>query len=89
MKRLPLLRGKGRNKTKQTKPTTLPISALSVFADTSDVTLVTLKKQGLIGEGVRNVKILAGGKLTVALNVSVPCSQSAKVVIEKAGGTVA
>ena len=48
-----------------------------------------LKKKELIMEGVSKVKILSGGNLTVALTVSVPCSASAKKLIEKAGGKVA
>lgn len=88
MKRLPLLRGKGRNKTKQMKAAILTVSALRVIPEKTDVTLAVLKKHGLVGEGVTKVKVLSGGTLTTALTVKVPCSQSAKSVIEKAGGSV-
>ena len=89
MKRLPFLRGKQRNKSLQTKPTTLATGLLSVFPAGSVVTMDLLKKKELIMEGVSKVKILSGGNLTVALTVSVPCSASAKKLIEKAGGKVA
>ncbi|MEK7074061.1 MAG: 50S ribosomal protein L15 [Patescibacteria group bacterium] len=89
MKRLPFLRGKQRNKSLQTKPTTIATGLLSVFPAGSVVTMDLLKKKELIMEGVSKVKILSGGNLTVALTVSVPCSASAKKLIEKAGGKVA
>lgn len=89
MKRLPFLRGKQRNKSLQTKPTTIATGLLSVFPVGSAVTLDLLKKHELVGEDVSRVKILSGGNLTVALNVSVPCSAGAKKSIEKAGGKVA
>jgi len=89
MKRLPFLRGKGRNKSKQSKPVTLTVGALAKLPAKSDVTVALLKKQGLVGTEVTNVKILSGGTLEVVLNVLVPCSKSAASVIEKAGGSVA
>lgn len=89
MKRLPFLRGKGRNKSKQTRAVTLTVGALANLPAKSDVTVALLKKQGLVGENVVNVKILSGGTLETALTVHVPCSKSAASVIEKAGGNVA
>lgn len=87
-KRLPLLRGKGRNKSRHTKVITLTLSHLSALPAKTVVTLDALKKHGLIGADVALVKVLGDGVLTVALSVRVPVSKSAKVAIEKAGGTV-
>ena len=89
MKRLPLLRGKGRNKSRHAKPAIITTSALSVFKDKATVSLETLKKEGVIPSNVASVKVLAGEAVKVSLTVSVPCSESAKTLIEKAGGTVA
>ncbi len=88
MKRLPYLRGKLRNKPTSDKPTVVSVSALAVFAKDAKVTVEALKKQGLIEEKAERVKILGNGKLDVALTVSVPCSEGAKKLIEKAGGQV-
>lgn len=88
MKRLPFLRGKQRNKSQQTKPKTLTVGALSVLPAGSKVTVEFLKKQGLVESRISDVKILGGGDISVALNVSVACSASARKLIEKAGGTV-
>lgn len=89
MKRLPLLRGKGRNKSKHVKPVIITTTALSAFKEKATVSLETLKKEGIVAENAAAVKVLAGGELKVALTVSVPCSETAKTQIEKAGGTVA
>lgn len=89
MKRLPYLRGKGRNKAMRKKPTPLAVGRLSNLPSGSEVTLALLQKQGLVDAGVTEVKILSGGSLNVALTVRVPCSKQAKSVIEKAGGSVA
>lgn len=88
IKRLPLLRGKGKNKPLKRKPQTLRLSQLTVFLKGATVTLEALKKQGLIEEDIDDVKVLAGGKLSVSLTVALPCSKEAQAAIEKAGGTV-
>ena len=88
MKRLPLLRGKGRNKSRHMKPFVISTTALSGFKEKATVSLETLKKEGIVSSEVVAVKILAGEEPKVALTVSVPCSESAKSLIQKAGGTV-
>lgn len=87
-KRLPLLRGKGRNQSQ--KPKAFPIAAgkLNALPKGTVVTLETLKKYRMIGEDVGRAKILGGGSLDVSLTVKVPCSSSAKAAIEKAGGLI-
>lgn len=88
MKRLPLLRGKGRNKSRQAKPTIVSTGSLSSLPAKTEVTLATLKKHGIVSEETQQVKVLVSGPLTVALTVHVACSKSAIRAIEKAGGTV-
>lgn len=88
IKRLPLLRGKGKNTLVKLKAFPLAVGVLNTLPVRSNVTLATLRKYHMIGEQVSRVKILGGGKLEHALTVAVPCSRSARQVIEKAGGTV-
>lgn len=89
MKRLPYLRGKMRNKSLSLKPVTVAVANLSKLPAGSKVTLELLKKHDIVPERTREVKILGGGTLVVALNVEVLCSEGAKKIIEKAGGSVA
>lgn len=89
MKRLPYLRGKMRNKSLSPKPVTVAVGKLSKLPADSKVSLELLKKHDIVPERTRAVKILDGGKLSVALKVEVACSEGAKKTIEKAGGSVA
>lgn len=90
VKKFPLLRGKGRNKSTRDKPFILDLSSLNVFKDNEIVDIENLIKQGLIDEKTKKqgVKILGGGKLEKKLKVRVAVSKSAKTAIEKAGGAV-
>jgi large subunit ribosomal protein L15 len=88
-KRLPLMRGKGRNKSRQAATLVVSLSALNTFEKGAKVTLETLKKNNLVDKAVTSVKILGNGEINVALEVAVPCSSSARAAIEKAGGSVA
>ena len=89
MKRLPFLRGKLRNKSRNEKPAILPVSALDQLTEsTTPVTLAVLKKHGLVDASTQSVKILGGASVKVKLTVSVPCSAGARRAIEKAGGVV-
>jgi len=56
----------------------------------AEVDLLTLKQAGLVGELVRNVKVIKSGELTkkVALK-GIAATAGAKAAIEKAGGSVA
>lgn len=89
-KRLPFLRGKGRNRSLRAKPVILNVAALNVFSAGTVVTLEELAKQKLIVlEAVKysGVKILGDGELQVALTVKLPVSKGAAEKIKKAGGT--
>jgi large subunit ribosomal protein L15 len=88
LRRLPLLRGKGRNKPTTAKPFPIMVGKLEALPAGTKVTLATLEKYHMIEKGISRVKILGGGTLSHALTVSVNCSESARKAIEKAGGTV-
>lgn len=87
-KRLPLMRGKGRNKSRHVAETILSVAKLSRLPKDTVITVESLKKHNLIDSAVSAVKILGDGEINVALTVKVACSKSAKAAIEKAGGTV-
>lgn len=90
VKKYPLLRGKARNKPSQKKPVVIYISQLNEFKDGDRVTVETLMKKGILVDGTvkTRVKILANGKLEKKLVVELPLSESAKKMVEKAGGEV-
>lgn len=88
LKRLPYLRGKGRNKSQNAQPATIVVGQLNVLPNDSIVTLDALKKAGIVKDDVSLVKILAGGKISVSLTVKVLCSEGARAAIEKAGGKI-
>ncbi len=88
IKRLPLLRGKSKHQTVTPKALVVPVSALEILAAKSVVTLKLLKKEGIVPEKTKHVKVLGNGTLTKALTVDVPISESAKVLVVKAGGSV-
>lgn len=78
IKRLPFLRGKGRNSSQSGKAFPLNVTKLNALPDGTTVTLETLKKYHMIEPTVTRVKILGKGKLTKKLTIAVPCSKSAK-----------
>jgi len=90
-KRLPFLRGKGRNRSLQEKPCVVNVDALNVFSKGATVTVETLAKQGILEFELakqKGVKILGDGELSVALIVKLPASKGAIEKIQKAGGSV-
>lgn len=88
IKRLPLLRGKGRNASQSAKAFPVAVEKLNKIPAGTTVTLETLVKYHMIDRAVTRAKVLGKGKLTVKLTVAVPCSKSAASAIEKAGGVV-
>lgn len=90
IKRLPFMRGKGRNKSFHAKPITLPLSALGVFQKNAVIDHESLIKYNLIDktEVRREVKILGDGEVQVALTVKLPVSQAARKKIEDAQGKI-
>lgn len=87
-KRLPLMRGKGRNKSRQSIAFPVSLSLLDTLPAGTTVTLSVLVKHAVITNDVTRVKVLASGSLTKKLTVKLPCSREAIVQIEKAGGVV-
>jgi len=90
LRRLPLLRGKGKLKG-SSKPIIVNVRFLNLLPKGTKVDIKSLAKYRLIKEeeGRRfGVKILGAGKLEKALTVTLPCSSGAKKKIEKAGGKV-
>jgi large subunit ribosomal protein L15 len=97
IKRLPKLRGFGKNRARTVNsgrivPIAVNVSALeAAFENGAQVTVATLKTAGVISRSGKTtkVKILGNGELTKKLTVT-GClvSGSAKEKIEKAGGSI-
>lgn len=86
-RRLPLLRGKLRNKGTSPKPRVIAVSLLNGMKSGTKVTREVLIKEGIISPRVQHVKLVGDDqKLTVSLTVMVPCTAKAKNMIEQAGG---
>ena len=79
VKRIPLLRGKGKFKAKK-GPVILHVGDLANLPAKTEVTLKSL--------GLKSVKILDGGEIKQALIVKVPISAGAAKKIIKAGGKI-
>jgi large subunit ribosomal protein L15 len=95
IKKLPKLRGRGKNMNKafRIKPTVVNVGMIaSAFAAGSSINASALFEKGLIrrtGGKLPAIKILAGGELTHALHIyDCEVSPAAKTKIEAAGGKV-
>ncbi len=88
LKRLPLLRGKGKNKSHGHKAMGINVKYLNFLKPNSEVTLESLKSNNIIVQSVERVKILGDGQLTIPLTVRVAISNGARGKIEKAGGKI-
>ncbi len=91
IKRLPFLRGKGRNKMVENDPVLINVGKLEVLPAKSVVDLEFVIKNNLARAKQakkHGVKVLGSGELSKALTVSLPCSKGAIAKIEKAGGSV-
>lgn len=91
LRRLPLYRGKMRNKPFRNSALVLNLSALSKIPKNTVVTIDTLVAYHLVDEATARrdgVKLLGDGAIENALTIQIPCSASAKTKIEAAGGQV-
>ena len=91
IKRLPLMRGKGKFKSFRKKPLVVNVALLNLFSNGETVDLKTLVKYKIIKENDAKkfgAKILGDGELKVSLIVKLPCSKGAMKKIEEAGGKV-
>lgn len=91
VKRLPLIRGKYRNKPVGNKKVIINLKQLNNLAAKSIVDIALLVKSKFLNQmdaDLFGVKILGDGELTIPLTVRVHCSKNAIKKIEKAGGKV-
>ncbi len=90
-KRIPFLRGKGKNKSRSAKPLLVKLSSLNILKDGSVVDLDLLIKKGWFRKNDivrRGVKIVYDKDIEKKLIVKVPVTESAKKSIESVGGEV-
>lgn len=91
IKRLPLRRGKGKNKVFKKKPIALNIKILNLLAKGSTVDIKTLIANRLVDAQdakIYGVKILGDGTISIPLIVKLPVSKRAARKIKDAGGKV-
>ncbi|MBI2611301.1 50S ribosomal protein L15 [Candidatus Gottesmanbacteria bacterium] len=88
IKRLPLKRGKDRNKPLSGKPFIVNIKYLNILPKNTIVNREILIKHGIIEKEIEKIKILGDGELKVPLKISLPTSKSAALKIKKAGGSI-
>ncbi len=90
-KRLPYLRGKGRNKSFRSTPLIVNVKYLNNMPKNSIVDIDSLVKNRIVKEVDAKefgVKILGDGEINQALTIKLPISKSAAGKIEKAGGKI-
>lgn len=91
VRRLPLIRGKYRNKPLHKKQMIVNIKYLNFLAPNSVVDLDCLIKNHIVKEAdarVFGVKILGDGEIKIPLTIALPCSKRAAKKIEAQGGKV-
>lgn len=84
LKRLPLLRGKGKQKPSDHKPLVVNLKYLNLLPEGSTVNIETLLKYKIVGAEAKTygVKILGEGELNRYLTFEVPISGGVKRKIE-------
>lgn len=91
-KRLPKLRGKGKNKPVAPKPVTIEVEDLNRLKNGSVVNIEKLHSEGIIDKDEalqRGIKILGGGELRKKLKIeNIPLSKGAEEKVKKAGGEI-
>lgn len=91
IKRLPFLRGRGRNKSFKKGSIIINVKVLNLLPKDSTIDIETLVKNRIVDAKdakIYGVKILGDGNLNIPLIVKLPVSKGAKLKIEKAGGKV-
>lgn len=88
IKKFPLLRGKGRNRSFKKNHIPLTLDHLNKFNDEQVVSINALVKKKIINNEKKIVKVLNKGKLEKKLIVKIPVSASVKKIIESKGGQV-
>jgi large subunit ribosomal protein L15 len=91
IKRLPFLRGKGRNQSLKDQILVVNTGTLNLLPKGTKVSIDTLISHRIIKKTIGKqplVKILGDGDLTVSLTVLLPVSKGAREKIINAGGSV-
>jgi large subunit ribosomal protein L15 len=90
VKKFPLLRGKGKNNSINSKTFVINLEKLNILSDNSVVDRKTLIKEKIITNGKEKlpIKILANGLLKKKLIIKLPVSKKVKQAVEKIGGRV-
>lgn len=90
VKKFPLLRGKGKNNSINSKSFVIDLEKLNALPDNSKVDRTTLIKANIITNGKENlpIKILANGQLKKKLIIKLSVSKKVKEAVEKLGGQV-
>lgn len=88
IKRFPLLRGKGKNKSIQPVATTVYLEQLNAFEENATISRDSLLEKKLIDAKDMHIKVLVKGKLEKKVIVQLPTSKNAKKIIEDLGGKV-
>jgi len=91
IKRLPFMRGKGKNKPFKKGPIIVNVKVLNLLKKGTVVDVESLIENKIVdGEYAKKngIKILGDGDLSVSLIVKLPVSKGAKKKILKAGGKV-
>lgn len=88
IKRMPFLRGKGRNLAIKAPAVEVTLSDLNSLPTKSVVTQDFLIDKNVIEKGTKRVKVISTGSIEKSLTVKVPVSKGAQAAIEKAGGKV-
>ena len=91
IKRLPFLKGKGKNKSFKSQPIGVNVKLLNLLKKGTVVDIKTLIENKIVNpESAKKygVKILGDGKLAVSLLVKLPVSKGALKKINEAGGKV-
>ncbi len=90
IKRLPFLRGRGRNKVFRPHPIEVNLKQINNLPARSMVDVEMLIKYSIVESRARKhgVKILGDGEIGKPLNVKVRTTKSAAKKIEKAGGKI-
>jgi large subunit ribosomal protein L15 len=89
IKRLPFLRGRGRNKAR-IHPVAINVGVLDALPSKTNVDIDMLIARSIVPAKAKKygVKILGAGNITKSLKVKLMVTRGARKKIEKAGGTV-
>ena len=89
-RRLPKRGFKSQSAKFNAEVTLAALERLVTSSNVADVDMLTLKQAGLIGELIKNVKVIKSGELKKAVKLNgIGATAGAKAAIEAAGGSVA